>query len=245
MARNHAGFNNLLLLRKCLSVLYTILLLVTVVLVQFESNTSVDAFCSTPQIPSRQNSAMSHDYSTSTLFLLRPDWMRRAGRIEQKRKERRKMFESLRKRQDELGIQRTIARTTDRWKKMTPTKYIVITPKSPQNGTIVQSDGDCNGLAVYPFVPEDEVEARDESNILDWLEHGEIVEAVRAKKVTDDSVPPPSTAVMAAAMIYNVPSKIQSEILWIEHDKGGWSPTIVDGVTRLIPINNAADRRRS
>lgn len=154
------------------------------------------------------------------------------------------MFESLRKRQNELGIRGRSFPRTDHGKKKTLTKYLVVTPKDNYNDTIVQSHGECNGLAVYPFVPEDEVEANDESNILDWLEHGEIVEAIRTKKVSDDSVTPPSMAVMAATLIYNVPNKIETDVLWIEHDKGGWSPTIVDGVTRLIPINDAADGSR-
>ena len=79
------------------------------------------------------------------------------------------MFESLRKRQDELGIQRTISRTNDRWKKMAPTKNDIITPKATHTGTITQSDADDNGLAVDPSVPGSELEAKDVSNVVHWM----------------------------------------------------------------------------
>eukprot|EP00531_Pseudo-nitzschia_arenysensis_P008089 CAMPEP_0116115594 /NCGR_PEP_ID=MMETSP0329-20121206/587_1 /TAXON_ID=697910 /ORGANISM="Pseudo-nitzschia arenysensis, Strain B593" /LENGTH=235 /DNA_ID=CAMNT_0003609031 /DNA_START=121 /DNA_END=828 /DNA_ORIENTATION=- len=172
--------------------------------------------------------------SSSSLCLLRPDWMRRAGRIEQKRKERREIFDALRKRQDELGMPQTLFRKR---KDPKPKKYLVVsaTDKSDNYNGTVSSNGD--GLAIYPYIPDDEVEANDESNILDWLDHGEIVTAIRSKTVADESVPPPPMAVMAATAIYNIDPKIQRDVLWIEHDRGGWSPTIVDGTTRLIPLD--------
>jgi hypothetical protein len=166
--------------------------------------------------------------------------MRRAGRIEEKRKEQRDMYESLRKRQDELDMPRTLpmGKTYDE-KDATPQRYRVVSSK---NSNSTSCNGD-DGLAIYPFVPENDMEANDESNVLDWLDHGEIVTAVRKKKVADANVDPPRMAVVAATAIYNVQHKIRTDILWIEHDKGGWSPSIVDGVTRLVPIDgNNRDR---
>ena len=158
--------------------------------------------------------------------------MRRAGRIEQKRKERRELFKALRKRQEQLGIPKTLF---GKRKDPKPRKYLVVTDNN-SDGTMSDT-GD--GLAIYPFVPEDQVEADDESNVLDRLGHGEIVTAIRSKKVADESVPPPPMVVKAATLIYNVQPKIHRYVLWIEHDRGGWSPTIVDGATRLIPIDGA------
>ncbi len=142
------------------------------------------------------------------------------------------MFEALRKRQEQLGIPKTLF---GKRKDPKPRKYLVVTDNKSDRTMVDNGDG----LAIYPFVPEDEVEANDESNVLDWLDQGEIVTAIRSKKVADESVPPPPIAVKAATLIYNVQPKIHRDVLWIEHDRGGWSPTIVDGTTRLIPIDGA------
>ena len=48
----------------------------------------------------------------TSLNLFRPDWMRRAGRIEEKRKERKQIYNSLHKRQNELGIMRPLPITS-------------------------------------------------------------------------------------------------------------------------------------
>jgi hypothetical protein len=153
------------------------------------------------------------------------------------------MYESLRKRQDELDMPRTLLPTgkTNNEEDAAPQRYRVVSSKI-SNSTSCDDDDD--GLAIYGFVPETDMEANDESNVLDWLDHGEIVTAFRRKKVTDTNVDPPRMAVVAATAIYNVQHKIRTDILWIEHDKGGWSPSIVDGVTRLVPIdgNNNRDR---
>ena len=203
--------------------------------------TSVDAFC---QKPIGRLLGTSSTINTSALGLFRPDWMRRAGRIEEKRKERRGMYESLRKRQDELGLPRTLYTSKIREvDDATPCRYRVVGSNN-SNSTSGENYEDC--LAIYPFVPEDEVESNDESNVLDRLCHGEIVTAVRKKSVADANAAPPRMAVVAATAIYNVQHQIRTDILWIEHDRGGWSPSIVDGVIRLIPVDdNDSDSSRN
>ena len=65
-----------------------------------------------------------------------------------------------------------------------------------------------HGLNVYLNVPDDFLEAEDETNIYGQLEHGEIVTAVGPRQG-----------------------------IWIEHDKGGWSPMFdTNGRTRLAPL---------
>lgn len=67
-------------------------------------------------------------------------------------------------------------------------------------------------LNVYLIIPETEYEAQDKTNIMGRLKHGEIVRSTSPQ-----------------------------EGIWIEHDKGGWSPSVVDGMTRLVPIENSGD----
>lgn len=227
--------------------LFSLLLLVAATTCHV-SRATVDAFCRDGQLQLVRErpspSTRSSVHSSSALGLFRPDWMRRAGRIEEKRKERRDMYESLRKRQDKLDMPRTLLPTgkPNNEEDATPQRYRVVSSNN-SNITSCDDDDDDGGLAIYGFVPENDMEANDESNVLDWLNHGEIVTAVRRKKVTDTNVDPPRMAVMAVAAIYNVQHKIRTDILWIEHDKGGWSPSIVDGVTRLVPIDgNRPDR---
>lgn len=142
------------------------------------------------------------------------------------------MYEALRKRQDELGIPRALPSNKPKDEKvMKPQRYRVVSSSNNSNNTSYE-----DGLAIYPFVPENAVEANDESNVLDRLDTGEIVTAVRRKSVADASAEPPRMSVVAATAIYNVQLKIRTDILWIEHDRGGWSPCIVDGETRLIPV---------
>ena len=162
--------------------------------------------------------------------------MRRAGRIEEKRKERRDMYESLWKRQDELGIRKDMYKRVGDAKDTKPRKFKVAPPSNNSaNNTITKFDYD-DGLAIYAYVPENAVEANDESNVVDRLDPGEIIVAKRIKKFPDANAPPPRLAVVAATAIYNVQNSIRTDILWIEHDRGGWSPSFVDGVRRLVPI---------
>eukprot|EP00535_Pseudo-nitzschia_heimii_P008707 CAMPEP_0197180950 /NCGR_PEP_ID=MMETSP1423-20130617/5380_1 /TAXON_ID=476441 /ORGANISM="Pseudo-nitzschia heimii, Strain UNC1101" /LENGTH=260 /DNA_ID=CAMNT_0042631099 /DNA_START=185 /DNA_END=964 /DNA_ORIENTATION=- len=202
------------------------------------TGTTVLAFCS-PRLIGHPSRTSATTTSSSALGLFRPDWMRRAGRIEEKRKEGRVIFDSLRKRQDELGIPRTLYKTKSRnADNKKPQMYRVVSSNKNKNynGTSMENDDD-DCLAIYPFVPEGDVEANDESNILDRLRDGEIVTAVRQQRVIDENAAPLPMAVVAATAIYNVQHKIRTDILWIEHDRGGWSPSIVDGVTRLVPVN--------
>jgi len=244
MALRNCGSKSLLSIGGRRLALWSFVLLIMAIL-SLTSRATIDAFCSNPSVLTQKPPTI-YSYSSSALGLLRPDWMRRAGRIEEKRKERRGMHESLRKRQAELDIRTTRFGKTAKDKDTTPRMYIVVAPTNNSNSTSYNGTSDNtneskNRLPIYPFVPEDEVEFNDEYNVLDWLDHGEIVKAIRTKKVNDHSVPPPPMAVVAATMIYSVPTKIQTDILWIEHDRGGWSPTIVDGVKRLIPIDGDAN----
>ena len=63
-------------------------------------------------------------------------------------------------------------------------------------------------LNVYIIIPETETERNDPTNVIGELDHGEIVTAIGP-----------------------------NEGMWIEHDYGGWSERIVDGVSRLLPID--------
>jgi len=250
----------------------------------------------------RQQSTTSATTATA-LSLFRPDWMRRAGRIEEKRKAQRAMYESLLKRREELGITTTTTTTTTTTmlpKKTTPStatlpqKYRVVCRSESNRGgnsnssdTAAANDHTTNDidracddddvddssllLEIYLFVPENEAEASDESNILDRLRHGEIVTSIQKRTVrcsrssssnnnntsTERARRPADVAkILAASIIYNVDTGIDpftpvlrgqrggddddddDHVLWIEHDKGGWSPSMVDGILRLVPLDD-------
>lgn len=221
--------------------------------------------------------------SSSALALFRPDWMRKYGRMVDKQKAPRTMQDSLKKRKEELGIREraprlplpTDNRSDEKIKTTVPRKYRVV-PSSMDNDNSNSNDNtDGSGnkrndndaaanddnsedlLKIYLFVPEDEIDASDESNVMDRLQNGEIVTSERTKTVAEANdeaaaaaaaeaarVP---VAVAAARAIYNVPgpappaSASPSGVLWIEHDRGGWSPSVVNGATRLIPIDGNDD----
>jgi len=169
---------------------------------------------------------------TSRYAFFRPDWMRRAGRIEEKRKERRKIFDSFRKRQKELGIVPTKTMYIQKNKQQKPQKYLVVS--SLKEGNCNEDDGDdVDLLKVYLFVPENDSDSTDESNIFDQLRNGEIVTLLSMKRVLVESRN--YIGVNKTASDDKTPTQ---EIIWIEHDRGGWSPSIVDGITRLIPMRN-------
>ena len=196
--------------------------------------------------------------------------MRRHGRISEKRKEYREVHEALRKRREELGIalleeggpsspgRDKIARGGGG---PFPKRYRVVSwfrngssdradcgssssSSSGNNSSIDETTGENRAendpLKIYLMVPENEVEATDESNVLDYLEHGEVITAVGKRRVAPSD--PVRPEVLAASIIYNAgdPSVLRKhrEVLWIEHDKGGWSPCAIDGVTRLVPIED-------
>ena len=73
------------------------------------------------------------------------------------------------------------------------------------------------------MIPDNDLEANDKTNIFDRLNHGDIITSVCQRKV-------PNT--------FNSRDndKDTDLIIWIEHDQGGWSPSTVNGVQRLIPI---------
>ena len=224
-------------------------------------------YCSLPSSPPSSSS------SSTALCLFRPDWIRRAGRIEGKRKERRAMFESFRKRQEELGIiiQQPIIQSTKKNKDNKPQRYRVVSSNKKsssnesKNGNIDISDSDSdkstpvvdentntknddNGndnddddlLKVYLFVPENDFDANDETNVFDRLRNGEIVTSVRRKKrvvkINDDDAKSNNNNKNQSSNNNN-----ENVVIWIEHDRGGWSPSIVAGVTRLIPIEQHKD----
>lgn len=183
--------------------------------------------------------ASSSSSSSSVLtMLLRPDWMRRAGRIEELRKERIQtiIYKSLRQRQKELGLVVVVATeeginttTADpnknnakkkKKKKNLPQRYRVVS--TMRNDGDINSDGH-DPLKVYLFIPENKWDLNDESNVIYRLDHGEVITSTKTETIR------------------GVDNKQQQQlttttVLWIEHDRGGWSPSIVDGITRLVLI---------
>jgi hypothetical protein len=153
--------------------------------------------------------------------------MRRAGRIEEKRKERKQIYNSLRKRQNELGIL------------LKPERYRVVSSNNNNNNNSNNVDVDVDNvnnflLKVYLFLPENDWDANDESNVFDRLNHGEIITSINKEKI--------SASTSASDSNNNTDNdtddylSVGEEVIWIEHDRGGWSPTTVDGIIRLIPI---------
>eukprot|EP00536_Pseudo-nitzschia_multiseries_P003881 jgi/Psemu1/8740/gm1.8740_g len=212
--------------------------------------------------PSTTASSSSTPTPTA-LGLFRPDWMRRAGRIEEKRKEYRAIHESLRNRQEQLGLVVVPGgeqpNTSPKFgsnggrDEQSPRRYRVVSScrgnnnnnnnsSSSEDGNGSGNDGDDDEdlLKIYLVVPENEAEASDRSNVLDCLKHGEVVTSIQQRTVSSGE--PVRPAVVAASIIYNIDPATtmlkQRDVLWIEHDKGGWSPSIVDGVTRLVPIDD-------
>jgi hypothetical protein len=89
-------------------------------------------------------------------------------------------------------------------------------------------------LNVYLNIPETESEACDETNIMGRLRHGEIVRSMSTSEQRPSQQHQPQRK-------YVEGRATATTTIWIEHDKGGWSPTVVDGMTRLVPINEDND----
>jgi len=175
--------------------------------------------------------------STSTHLnaLLRPDWLRRASRIKQIQQEKNKaIIESLKDRQKALGVGKL---------------YRCYNPSTLHYDNNHDHDHDHNNdddddvkeeggirsassasslssasstpsssvlrwkeqmLIVYLVIPETEYESRDETNIIHHLKNGDIVKSTAPRKG-----------------------------IWIEHDRGGWSASSIDGMERLRPISDS------
>jgi len=209
-------------------------------------------------------SSSSSATSATALYFGRPDWMRRFGRIEEKRKERVMIYTSLRKRQKELGIVQVDHKHIMVAEKMnkTPQRYRVVSSSDihnsdNRNSTAYQDkDDDDDLLKVYIFVPEDDRDANDESNVLERLNHGEIITSINQEITSSSSSSSTTTSTNNKSSSLSSSSKTKTttsssastidpnfvvEVTWIEHDRGGWSPCIVDGITRLIPIDDDND----
>jgi len=178
-----------------------------------------------------QRQQQSTSKTTSLNLFLRPDWMRRAGRIEEKRKERKQIYNSLRKRQNELGIL------------LKPERYRVVSSNNNNNNNSNNVDVDVDVdnvnnflLKVYLFLPENDWDANDESNVFDRLDHGEIITSINKEKITASASASASDSNINPDNDTDDYSSVGEEVIWIEHDRGGWSPTTVDGIIRLIPI---------
>merc|ERR1712238_230042 len=157
-----------------------------------------------------RNHFSSSSSSASALYYGRPDWMRRFGRIEEKRKERVMIYTALRKRQKELGIvqvgdhKNRVAETM--MKNTQPQRYRVVsssdiihTSSKNKNSTTtyqqdehIPDDDDDDLLKVYIFVPENDWDANDESNVLERLNHGEIITSIN-QEITSSSSSTTST----------------------------------------------------
>eukprot|EP00592_Proboscia_alata_P027155 CAMPEP_0194434068 /NCGR_PEP_ID=MMETSP0176-20130528/80887_1 /TAXON_ID=216777 /ORGANISM="Proboscia alata, Strain PI-D3" /LENGTH=192 /DNA_ID=CAMNT_0039252017 /DNA_START=32 /DNA_END=610 /DNA_ORIENTATION=+ len=163
------------------------------------SNGDVNKYCHVSAesllLPTSKFRENMHRPQKTQLNAFRPDWARRASRIEKIRKEKEELYSSFKKRQEELGI------IGKRYRCRNPAtaKGIMKQGKKVESSDLL--------LNVYLMIPENEVEAKDESNIINRLVDGETVESIGP-----------------------------SRGIWIEHDGGGWSPSIVDGHTRLTRL---------
>jgi len=206
-------------------------------------------------------------------MLLRPDWMRRAARIAELRKERVTVtiYKSLRQRQKELGLVTTteeeaIKSTDDptssnsrkkknkttRNKKAMPQRYRVVSSamintrnqnnnNNNNNNTSSHAcedatSGRYDALNVYLFLPENNLDLNDKSNIIYRLDHGEIITSTTKKTVPVAVEDDKQQAQQQQQKQQQQQQQQSTAVLWIEHDRGGWSPSIVNGVTRLVPI---------
>mmetsp|Transcript_34268 Transcript_34268/g.37034 ORF Transcript_34268/g.37034 Transcript_34268/m.37034 type:complete len:423 (-) Transcript_34268:63-1331(-) len=193
--------------------------------------------------------------ASSALYYGRPDWMRRFGRIEEKRKERVMIYTALRKRQKELGIVQVgdhKNRVAEKMMQNTqPQRYRVVSPsdilhnsKSINNSTTYNDHNhdDDDLLKVYIFVPENDWDANDESNVLERLNHGDIITSINKEITSSKTTTTNSKSSASKTKTTSTPSTIDPnfvvDVTWIEHDRGGWSPSIVNGITRLIPIDD-------
>mmetsp|Transcript_23022 Transcript_23022/g.33980 ORF Transcript_23022/g.33980 Transcript_23022/m.33980 type:complete len:171 (-) Transcript_23022:82-594(-) len=108
--------------------------------------------------PSNDNRLARRGITTTRTFALcRPAWLRRFSRIKQKSEENRKVYDSFKKRQKQLGVGK---------------RYRCCNPKS------LLQEQEQELLNVYLNIPENEYEAKDPTNIFHRLKHGEVVQAV-------------------------------------------------------------------
>merc|ERR1712238_308029 len=171
------------------------------------------------------------------------------------------IYTALRKRQKELGIVQVgdhKNRVAEKMMKKTqPQRYRVVSSvdiihtSKNNNSTAYQQDehipDDNDLLKVYIFVPENDWDANDESNVLERLKHGDIITSINkeitsSKTTTTTNSKSLSLSSTSKTKTTSTPSTIDPnfivDVTWIEHDRGGWSPSIVNGVTRLIPIDD-------
>jgi len=99
------------------------------------------------------------------------------------------------------------------------------------------TSGRYDALNVYLFLPENNLDLNDKSNIIYRLDHGEIITSTTKKTVPVAVEDDKQQAQQQQQKQQQQQQQQQSTaVLWIEHDRGGWSPSIVNGVTRLVPI---------
>jgi len=125
----------------------------------------------------------------------------------EKKKEENKMYVSLSERRRLLGVGK-------KFKCFSPPSVLSSELSTGEGDDLFFSfkpqleEGEEGLLNVYLDIPENDIERCDKTNIINQLESGEIVTSVGPRKG-----------------------------VWIEHDKGGWSPTVLDGFTRLRPVS--------
>jgi len=175
--------------------------------------------------------------STQLHALLRPDWLRKASRVKRiQQRNNRANLESLSSSSSSVGNKSvegklfqccnpSIIEFDDSSSSSSQTEQVQFPSPSWKE----------QRLNVYLNIPETEYEANDQTNILCRLGHGDIVRSVSSMISSSSS----------ASSSYSVNGSTSSskslEVNWIEHDMGGWSPTIVDGMTRLVPIDDDDD----
>ncbi len=118
--------------------------------------------------------------STELNALLRPDWLRRASRIKQIQQDKnKKVYESLSKRQESLGVGKT-------YRCRNPS--ILEINNNNDDDSATSSDEKASWgwkeiyLNVYLVIPTNEYEAKDPTNIIHQLKDGNIVKSTAQQK---------------------------------------------------------------
>jgi hypothetical protein len=186
-----------------------------------------------------QNNNRRTAATTQLQALLRPDWLRKASKVKQIRQRRNRAdLESL----STKAAQGSSDDESGRLYQCCNPSTINMNYANSKNSSSKSGSSESIGrsmnwneqlLNVYLLIPETDYEATDETNIMGQLRHGEVVRSM-------------TTTTAAATLDTSTgsttkPNNTYGRICWIEHDKGGWSPTVVDGMTRLIPIDENDD----
>ena len=189
---------------------------------------------------------------TQLYALLRPDWLRKASRVKRiQQRNNRANLESLSS-SSSVGNKKSGGRKGRLYQCCNPS-VIEFNRSGSDNGisnnSRIRKTTDKQAhfpssapswkeqrLNVYLNIPETEDEANDQTNILCRLGHGDIVRSVSSSTISTTTSSVVSNRDRTTSNTCKRKESIQ-QVHWIEHDMGGWSPTTVDGMTRLVPID--------